>query len=38
MRGVKASPVPVKSNDGLYIIYTSGMACLLLLSEQTDSF
>ena len=23
--GVKADPVPVKSNDGLYIIYTSGM-------------
>lgn len=25
MRGVKAEPVPVKSTDGLYIIYTSGM-------------
>lgn len=25
MRGIRAGPVPVKSNDGLYIIYTSGM-------------
>lgn len=24
MRGVRAGPVPVKSTDGLYIIYTSG--------------
>ena len=23
-RGIKADAVPVKSNDGLYIIYTSG--------------
>lgn len=23
-RGVKAEPVPVRSNDGIYIIYTSG--------------
>ncbi len=23
-RGIKADPVPVKSNEGLYIIYTSG--------------
>ena len=26
MRGIRAKPVPVKSTDGLYIIYTSGMA------------
>lgn len=25
MRGVRAGPVPVKSTDALYIIYTSGM-------------
>lgn len=24
-RGIRASAVPVKSNDGLYVIYTSGM-------------
>lgn len=24
MRGIRAEPVPVKSTDGLYIIYTSG--------------
>lgn len=27
-RGVKADPVPVKSSDGLYIIYTSGECAL----------
>lgn len=26
-RGVKAESVPVKSNDGIYIIYTSGKLC-----------
>lgn len=25
-RGIRASAVPVKSNDGLYVIYTSGMS------------
>jgi propionyl-CoA synthetase len=29
MRGIRAGPVPVKSNNGLYIIYTSGMCCHL---------
>lgn len=29
MRGIRAGPVPVKSTDGLYIIYTSGMFLLL---------
>lgn len=27
LRGIKAGPVPVKSTDGIYIIYTSGMNC-----------
>jgi propionyl-CoA synthetase len=26
MRGIRAEPVPVRSTDGLYIIYTSGMS------------
>lgn len=29
MRGIRAEPVPVKSTDGLYIIYTSGTAPIL---------
>lgn len=29
MRGVRAGPVPVKSTDGLYIIYTSGKSDVL---------
>jgi propionyl-CoA synthetase len=36
MRGIRAGPVPVKSNDGVYIIYTSGMIPIwFLLSMQT---
>ena len=30
MRGIRAGPVPVKSTDGLYIIYTSGMVSLVM--------
>lgn len=32
MRGIRAGPVPVKSTDGLYIIYTSGMFARPVLS------
>lgn len=35
-RGLKADPVPVKSNDGIYIIYTSGRhshSCIINLSD-----
>lgn len=28
MRGIRAAPVPVKSSDALYIIYTSGVSLL----------
>ena len=38
-RGLKADAVPVKSEDGVYIIYTSGVCPLLplfLLSLYTD--
>jgi propionyl-CoA synthetase len=31
MRGIRAAPVPVKSTDGLYVIYTSGTPCLTLM-------
>lgn len=36
MRGVRAGPVPVKSTDGLYIIYTSGMSssCVMLHADE----
>lgn len=34
MRGVRADPVPVKSTDGLYVIYTSG-ECFHFLSYCT---
>lgn len=27
-RGIRAASVPVKSNEGIYIIYTSGELCL----------
>lgn len=38
-RGVRAENVPVKSNDGLYIIYTSGKAAYHPISpHQTDRF
>lgn len=31
MRGIRAGPVPVKSTDGLYIIYTSGKVAAVIL-------
>lgn len=41
MRGIRAGPVPVKSTDGLYIIYTSGMftipGLVALATNQTGT-
>jgi propionyl-CoA synthetase len=37
MRGVRAGPVPVKSTDALYIIYTSGEYLYLLSVRHHDA-
>lgn len=38
MRGVRADPVPVKSTDALYIIYTSGKTPAILSVSQLTCF